>query len=425
MRLAGGTVAGQRQMNAPSPETIQASPVAFRTGSVKGDSDVYSDPETAHAARSTPAINPLLPGVMGLRGVAALMIVLFHLVHLASNVEVPPVFGFIKTHFGMGVPLFFVLSGFSLMYSTKPHVGRPDWIVTYVLKRVFRIAPLFYMMLALFTVYNFFVLGLKPAIAPLIINALFLHNLVPGVHESIVSAGWTLGVEMLFYAVFPVLLVVVTTVRRGLALFVVCTAASFASRALLANMAPASYASFSFAGNLFYFAAGIAAYLVYERLAASRVCHLPLGAVCTLLAAVVVWTMLGTRVGEVMVRTSRLDLVAWAIFFGLVCVWQALWPSRLLSCGFAQFCGRRSYSIYLVHPMIVFRLNPTFGAVYGLLGAGLATFLISSAIGVAAVLVAAAVAYRAVEEPGIRLGARLAARVRPPGAASNGETSRP
>ncbi len=65
-----------------------------------------------------------LPGLYGLRATAALMIVFFH---LAPNVRVPGAFSIIKTHFGLGVPLFFVLSGFSLMYSTSRYVGRDGW----------------------------------------------------------------------------------------------------------------------------------------------------------------------------------------------------------------------------------------------------------------------------------------------------------
>ena len=100
-----------------------------------------------------------LPGLHGLRGIAALMIVLFH---LATNVRVPDVFSVVKSHFGLSVPLFFVLSGFSLMYSTSRYVGRDGWLQVYLIKRFFRIAPLFYVMIAFFAVYNFFVWDLLP-----------------------------------------------------------------------------------------------------------------------------------------------------------------------------------------------------------------------------------------------------------------------
>jgi len=49
--------------------------------------------------------NRLLPGLLGLRGVAAFTVALFYLVHLA-NIAVPPVFSFIAEDFGKGVVCF-------------------------------------------------------------------------------------------------------------------------------------------------------------------------------------------------------------------------------------------------------------------------------------------------------------------------------
>ena len=43
----------------------------------------------------------LLPGIHGLRGIAALAVVLFHLVHLAG-IAVPKAFTFIAADFGKG-----------------------------------------------------------------------------------------------------------------------------------------------------------------------------------------------------------------------------------------------------------------------------------------------------------------------------------
>jgi peptidoglycan/LPS O-acetylase OafA/YrhL len=359
--------------------------------------------------KRVPRADGNLPGLYGLRAIAALMIVFFH---LAPNVQVPDSFSIIKTHFGLGVPLFFVLSGFSLMYSTSRYVGRDGWVQIYLIKRFFRIAPLFYAMITFFTVYNIFVWGLQPAPAPIIINVLFLHNLVPGYHESIVWAGWTLGVEMLFYALFPILLLTVTNFRRGLLLLVLSVLASNAARDLLALKGQGAYASMSLVVNLPYFVAGIAAFFLREPLAAYKLKRSYVGPICTLTFAVILWALVFNLVVGTFVYLYRLDIVIWACLFGLLCVWQSLYPSKVLASPPLQFCGERSYSIYLVHAVTVYTLSPLYALIYRAVGNDVVAFLISVTLGVGAALCVASLTFRWIEMPGIQWGASIIERSR-------------
>jgi peptidoglycan/LPS O-acetylase OafA/YrhL len=356
-----------------------------------------------------PRADGSLPGLYGLRAAAALMIVFFH---LAPNVRVPDAVSIIKTHFGLGVPLFFVLSGFSLMYSTSRYVGRDGWVQIYLIKRFFRIAPLFYAMIAFFTVYNIFVWDLQPTSAPIIINVLFLHNLVPGYHESIVWAGWTLGVEMLFYALFPILLIVITNFRRGLLLLLLSVLASHAARDLLVLKGEGAYASMSLVVNLPYFVAGIAAYFLREPLVACKVKRFHVGAICTLTLALILWAIVFNPAVGAFVYGNGLDVVIWACLFGLLCIWQSLYPSKILTSQPLQFCGERSYSIYLVHAITVYTLAPLYALIYGVVGNDLIAFPISVAVGVGAALFVASLTFRWIEMPGIQWGSSIIERSR-------------
>jgi peptidoglycan/LPS O-acetylase OafA/YrhL len=76
----------------------------------------------------------LLPGVHGLRGAAALAIVIFHTIAIAGT-SPPHFLGFAGKYFGYSVHLFFVLSAFSLMYSTLPSRKSDGWTQTYLIKR--------------------------------------------------------------------------------------------------------------------------------------------------------------------------------------------------------------------------------------------------------------------------------------------------
>lgn len=103
----------------------------------------------------------------------------------------------------MGVELFFVVSAFSLCLSMPSHGRDARPILGFAIRRFFRIAPLFYLMIVFMSYRN--ISGVVIDWKSISLNILFLFNLVPGYQVSIVPAGWTIGVEMVFYLIFPVL----------------------------------------------------------------------------------------------------------------------------------------------------------------------------------------------------------------------------
>jgi peptidoglycan/LPS O-acetylase OafA/YrhL len=127
---------------------------------------------------------------------------------------------------------------------------------------------------------------------------LFLHNLVPDYHESIVWAGWTLGVEMLFYAMFPLLLVTIIDLRRGAVIFGLSVLASMAARELLQLKDQGAYASMSFVVNAPYFFAGILAFYIYQKLTAYHLQRAYVGPLCSLAFAVALWLLVFTPIRD-------------------------------------------------------------------------------------------------------------------------------
>ena len=155
-----------------------------------------------------------LPGIHGLRGVAALAVILYHLVKIVG-LNPPDFFGFIGRDFGYGVQLFFVISAFSLCCSTEKFIQQSTWTVEYFIKRFFRIAPLFYFMLAFEVSRQFLTDGVvTTSLSNILLNLTFTFGFAPP-FSSIVWAGWTIGVEMIFYAIFPVLLLTIRTHRAA------------------------------------------------------------------------------------------------------------------------------------------------------------------------------------------------------------------
>jgi peptidoglycan/LPS O-acetylase OafA/YrhL len=357
----------------------------------------------------------LLPALLGLRAVAAIAALLYHLFHLVK-LPLPPGCGFVGTHFGLGVKLFFVLSGFSLCHSTCHTLGRRTWIRDYALKRFFRIAPLFYAMLAVWVGF-FWMRGVSTDFSTVVLNLSFSYNLVPGKHESLVAAGWTIGVEMLFYCLLPVLLATVGSLRTAVGLFLVAAVVSHAGREALAGGGDllARYAGLSFICSLVVFAAGIAAYHLWRALPAGRWAAVAVAVVTLGLAALLLSPLRAGLLGP-----WGVVVPLWSLCFAGLTVWQAAAPGLLLASRPMQFLGDRSYSIYLLHPLVIVLLKePTrqlHAASTPLVGDW--AFFVAGGFLTAAVVAAATVTYALVEVPGIRLGRWLIGRLDSPGASA-------
>ncbi len=134
----------------------------------------------------------LLPGIHGLRGIAALAVILYHLSHIGA-LDAPAFFRFIGRDFGYSVHLFFILSAYSLMHSTEPRVGQTRWVDEYLIKRFFRIAPLFYCILFFELARQAVFGGIKADIHAILLNLSFTFGFVP--FSGFVWGGWSVGVE--------------------------------------------------------------------------------------------------------------------------------------------------------------------------------------------------------------------------------------
>jgi len=166
---------------------------------------------------STNKITLRLESIEALRGIAALLIIFYHLIALAK-LPLPPELNIIRTHFGLGVPLFYTLSGFVLSwgYAERLKLGQ-DAIISFLIRRFFRIAPLFYGILIGFRGLGSLLWNWSDSGLSLLLNFTFLFGLVPGQHESLVMAGWSIGVEMIFYLIFPVLIILLRNVYLSIA----------------------------------------------------------------------------------------------------------------------------------------------------------------------------------------------------------------
>jgi peptidoglycan/LPS O-acetylase OafA/YrhL len=97
------------------------------------------------------------------------------------------------------VPLFFIISSFTLYLSLDNKFDEKRKFLKFYIRRFFRIAPLFYVLLILVVLEAFIIQNRFPSWLEVLANFTFVFNLAPQYSQSLFSDGWTVGVEMIFY----------------------------------------------------------------------------------------------------------------------------------------------------------------------------------------------------------------------------------
>ena len=144
----------------------------------------------------------------GLRGIAILLVLWYHIWEISwlpapvSWLEFVPETGFV------GVHLFFFLSGFVISYPFVRAVvlnrQRPSWS-HFVWRRFLKIVPSY--VLAIGFTYAIGYAQLQPnanALPDIVTHLLFVHTWFPDRYGTINGVLWTLSVEVEFYCLFPI-----------------------------------------------------------------------------------------------------------------------------------------------------------------------------------------------------------------------------
>jgi exopolysaccharide production protein ExoZ len=151
------------------------------------------------------AVRQRFLGIQALRAIAACLVVFTHSTFYA--------FERLDRHFFVwqrgtrGVDVFFVISGFVMIYASQKLFGLPGGWKTFAEHRILRIVPLYWLVTTLKVLIVLFTAGfaLHTILSPVtaICSYLFLPARdLDGRLEPLVGVGWTLNFEMLFYFLF-------------------------------------------------------------------------------------------------------------------------------------------------------------------------------------------------------------------------------
>lgn len=143
-----------------------------------------------------------LDSIQVLRGVAALLVVLFHFRHYLNNVYPLKDLGDRLFLFGeAGVDLFFIISGFIIVYASRDK--EKNTFLEFAVKRFFRLYPLYFFILTVYLVfYHDEVFTLTNIIKSYFLILIDYNNVGPWFGLSIIYSAWTLTYEAYFYFIF-------------------------------------------------------------------------------------------------------------------------------------------------------------------------------------------------------------------------------
>jgi exopolysaccharide production protein ExoZ len=282
---------------------------------------------------------PFLISIQVLRSIAALCIVIAH--SITEIHQAGASFPSLPFDFGIGVDIFFVVSGFVMVLTGSKRPENPSASVEFLRRRLIRVAPLYWfytsaMLLAIWLVPT--QLNNGNISAPLVAcSYIFLPCLnESGQYSPVLALGWTLNYEMFFYLIFALALLG----RGGTAWFYRLWALLLMSVAL----GPVVGGVWNFWGNpiILEFLAGAVLALIFIKLGLvqSRTAFLLAVASATVLYIFVTQDL----------ETRFLALGIPAIIFsaGFILAFPNAWKGQIN--GPAHFLGDSSYSLYLSHP---------------------------------------------------------------------------
>jgi peptidoglycan/LPS O-acetylase OafA/YrhL len=338
-----------------------------------------------------------IPALDGVRGLAVLIVVLYHTAGGAqsSNPVLRATGNILKAGWS-GVTLFFLLSGFLITGILWDSKGASHWWRNFYVRRVLRIAPLYYGSLLLVLFVAWISHRFRTGSAGVWIFALYLQNIPwirdAGLNSRLLGLGhfWSLAVEEQFYLAWPLLLNRLKTTAQVKYLCLGTFLASTAFRYCIWTFSsrPIDYNGFilSRAGEL-----ALGGYLalcfrdgswnILERFA-------PIVAAVSLAG----FAALGfaDRTVELTTRseaTTGLDLITLFYAAFMVLAIKGGLTHRAMDAGWLRWVGGISYGIYVFHVLLApfygwvgTELAPHAGRIEGIAVRGVITWICSTLI---------------------------------------------
>ena len=177
-------------------------------------------PKTEESNFKINAKKSIFPALTGIRAFAAYSVFIFHFNPLNKSSFIGRIFNELHT----GVDIFFVLSGFLISYRyLDTSEIKKKWLKQYLINRVARIYPAFFLFTFLTYLFKFFESlksseytfpqVLKNNIFEFLMNITFLKGFFNDLKFIGIPQGWTLTVEECFYLSAPLIFLIIKKIK--------------------------------------------------------------------------------------------------------------------------------------------------------------------------------------------------------------------
>jgi len=366
-----GRLAGRETLHVVGPTRV-----ASRDRPLQGCKSATGPTEASSPSTARPA--ETFQSVQALRGIAAIMVTIFHAGLRFDHTEATFRVG------NAGVDIFFIISGFVMWTVVAKNPIDP---ITFLRRRFVRLVPLYWfwtlVLLAAWAVMPSAFPRLHPTIGHVLLSLGFIPHLSPDVGQvmPVMGQGWTLNFEIFFY----LLVALILTLPARLRFVAIATALLLLPFARPVTDLPAAAL---LSPLLVEFLGGI----VLARLVSGGLRLGALRSLGCLAAGAVLLTLAHPATGDDLGRLLQYGTPALLIVAGAVGLERA---GRLPVGKLPRLLGDASYSIYLTHTFII-----------SLLGKLWPTDLATSLFIVTATIVATTLGvftYRLVERPPLTL----------------------
>lgn len=308
---------------------------------------------------------------------------------------------------GLGVMLFFVLSGFLMGYLYLEKTKLPD-LVSYAVKRFFRVYPLYFIAsLALFCVVATIGIEELPGSRLQLPTYNFDYLIKQLTLEKGFGGFWTIPVEMHFYVLFALIMLISLKhwPIRFIAIFA-ATLVAFASYSLPATahewVILIKYNSYAVMWDFMgIFLCGAYFGAIYRKWPDGGYLQLIISKLSNLITIIIFVCFIVAS--NILFYWQEFPVVSWGnsmvislllSFYVLTCAVSSSAPSQLINNRFLRFTGKISFSLYILH---IF----TFSLIVN-------NYLLAPWIGIPLLIISsyvcAILSYQYIEKPGIRIG---------------------